>query len=167
VFFSAKLPDFFARLAAGLLLGLLLGGLISEGAYLLLPNKQLRRAPEQIEIVIPAGTSAKIEQGQSTSILPDDMRFVEGDVLLVTNQDAVPHQLGPLFAPPGATSRLALDAANQYTYACSFETDRYVGLEVVPQLSLNTRLEGLATIGLPTGMMLFVYSFLIPVKKKG
>jgi hypothetical protein len=163
MFTQSKLTDFFARLAVGLALGLLAGLLISEVSYLLLPEKQAaQRAPQQIDLLIPDGTAERIQRGEFTSILPDEMIFVEGDVLQVKNEDSVAHQLGPLFVPPGVSSRLALDMANSYSYACSFETEQYVGLDVVPRTTLSVRLQGVLAIGLPSGMMLLVYSYLIP-----
>lgn len=166
MFSENKLSDFFIRLGIGLALGLLIGFAIGEVAYLLMPNKLTpRRAPQQIDLVIPAGTAAKMELGEASTVLPDGMQFVEGDVLLVKNEDITPHQLGPLFIPPKAASRLALDKANSYTYACSFQSDRYVGLVVQPRVTLGTRVDGLLTTGLPTGMMLMVYSYLMPAEK--
>lgn len=170
MFFSSRLTDFFARLAVGILLGLLAGLAISEISYLFLPNKQAAaRAPMQIDLVIPAGTAEKIEAGEFSSVLDEDAQFVEGDVLVVKNEDLVAHQLGPLFVPPKTSSRLALDAANSYTYSCSFQSDKYVGLVVQPRITFGTRMEGVLAIGLPSGMMLMVYSYLMPAsifKKK-
>ena len=166
MFSENKLTDFFIRLGIGLALGLLIGFAISEAAFVLTPNKETaQRAPEQFDVVIPAGTAAKMERGEISAILPNGMEFIEGDVLLVKNEDAVAHQLGPLFVPPQTSSRLALDKANSYTYACTFQTDQYVGLVVQPRVTFATRLEGLAAVGLPTGMMLMVYSYLMPADR--
>lgn len=163
MFFSTKLADFFARLGVGLLLGLIAGLAISEISYLFLPNKQAAaRAPMQIDLVIPPGTADKIEAGEFSSVLDDDRQFVEGDVLVVKNEDDVAHQLGPLFVPPKSSSRLSLDTANSYTYSCSFQSDKYVGLVVQPRVTFGTRMEGVLATGLPTGMMLMVYSYLMP-----
>lgn len=169
MFSANKLTDFFIRTAIGMLLGMLIGFAIGEISYLLTPNKTgPQRGPEQIELLIPDGTAARMAQGLESTVLPDGMEFVEGDVLLVKNEDIQPHQLGPLFIPPKTTSRLGLDTANAYTYACSFQSDQYVGLVVQPRVTLSTRVEGLLATGLPTGMMLMVYSYLMPVKlRKG
>lgn len=162
MFFSSKLADFFARLASGLLLGLLLGFLISEAAYFFMPNRQASREPRRVDLVIPEGTAAQIQAGTLQSMIPSSLQFVQGDVLVVKNEDVVAHQLGPLFIPPKSSSRLALDSASTYNYSCSYQPDAYQGLQVLPGLSLKTRVEGLLAIGMPTGMMLVVYSYLIP-----
>ena len=166
MFLPSRLPDFFARLAVGLLAGMLIGWLISEVSYFFLPNKQAAsRDPQVMNILIEPGTAEKIEQGIFNSVLPDDMTFVEGDTIQVKNQDSVPHQLGPLFIPPGTSSKLVLDTANTYSYSCTFQPDKYVGLVVQPRITFSTRFEGLLAIGLPTGMMLMVYSYLVPAEK--
>lgn len=163
MFHQSPLNDFFARLGAALAVGLLAGLLISEVSYLLLPEKQAaKRAPQQIELVIPAGTAERIEQGRSASVIPDGMIFVEGDVLVVKNEDSAAHQLGPVFIPPKASSRLALDTANSYSYACTFESRQFVGLDVVKRVTWRTRLQGVLAVGLPSGVMLLVYSYLLP-----
>lgn len=166
MFFQSKLADFFARLAVGLVAGLLIGWLISEVSYFFLPNKQAAQRDAQVmNIVVAPGTAEKIKAGVFNSVLPNDMTFVEGDTLLVRNDDSVPHQLGPLFIPPGTSSKLVLDTANTYTYSCSFQPNKYVGLIVQPRVTLSTRFEGLLATGLPTGMMLMVYSYLVPAEK--
>ena len=166
MFSANKLNDFFIRLGIGLAVGVLIGFAISESSFLLTPSRQApRRGPEQIEFVIPDGTAQKIENGEFSSVLPEGMQFVQGDVLLVKNEDEAPHQMGPLFIPPKASSRLLLDTVNSYSYSCSFESQQYVGLVVQPRVTAATRLEGIMAIGLPTGMMLMVYSYLIPVER--
>jgi hypothetical protein len=166
MFSANKLTDFFIRLGIGLALGLLIGFAIGEVAYLLTPNKEApQRGPEVFEFVIPAGTAAKMERGEASTVLPDGMEFVEGDTLRVKNEDSDPHQLGPLFIPPKTSAQLALETANAYTYACSFQSDQYVGLVVQPRVTLSTRIEGVMATGLPTGMMLMVYSYLMPARK--
>lgn len=166
MFSEHKLTDFFIRTGIGLLIGVIVGFAISEISYLLMPNKVApRRGPQQIEYVIPAGTAQKIENGAFISVLPEGMQFVQGDVLLVKNEDSAAHQMGPLFIPPDTTSQLLLDTVNSYSYSCSFESNQYVGLTVQPRVTLATRLRGILAIGLPSGMMLMVYSYLIPPDK--
>lgn len=164
MFFESKLADFFARIGIGILLGMLIGYAISEVGYLYLPDKQgADRAPQQVTYTIPNGTAQKIAAGSASSVIPEGTQFVAGDVLVVKNEDVVAHQLGPLFIPPGTTSSLALDTANTYSYTCSFQTSKYVGLEVLPRVTFQTRMDGLMAVGLPSGLMLSVYSYLVPV----
>ena len=94
------------------------------------------------------------------------MTFVVGDTLLVKNDDAVDHQLGPLWIPAGSSASLALDAVQSYAYACSFQPAKVFGLDVREALTLGTRINGILYSGLPLGGLMALYSLILPVKKK-
>jgi hypothetical protein len=119
------------------------------------------RPPEEVELVIPAGTAAKVEAGEPVPVIPDEITFVLGDTLLVRNEDAVDHQLGPLWIPPGTKASLVLDAAQRYAYSCSFKTTRYLGLNVKQATTWQTRVVGLGFAVPPTTMFFFVYSLVL------
>ena len=101
----------------------------SEVAFYFL-KENTDREPEQIELVIPAGTADKVAAGEPIPSIPYEMTFVLGDTLIVNNEDTVDHQLGPLWIPPRSKASLVLDAAERYAYSCSFQTSRYLGLNV-------------------------------------
>lgn len=167
MFSAAKIGNFFLRSLAGILIGSIFGWAISDLGYFFTPNKTSpQRDPQRIELVIPYGTAEQVKAGVYNRSLPNDMTFIEGDILVVKNEDQVAHQLGPLFVPPQTSSVLALNTANTYTYECSFQPDKYIGLSVLPRVTTGTRLQAIMAVGLPTGMMLAVYSYLIPFKKK-
>jgi hypothetical protein len=167
MFLHSKIADFFLRVAAGVLLGILFGWLLSEASYAFTPDKEsAQRPPQRVNLVIPYGTADQVNQGVYNTSLPGDLTFVQGDTLVVKNEDKVSHQLGPLFVPPNTSSALSLDTANDYSYACSFEPDKYIGLTVLPRVTSGTRLEAILAIALPTGMMLAVYSYMLPGRKK-
>jgi hypothetical protein len=159
--------DLFIRLAGGLLIGMIFAFIISEGSYLLLPDKQTPvREPEYVTLVIPYGTSEQVEAGAFNRQIPPNMRFVVGDVLIVKNEDVVAHQLGPVWVPPQTSGVLEMNQANTYRYDCSFQPNRELGITVLPRVNLATRIQAVMAIGLPTGMMLTIYSYLLPAKKK-
>jgi hypothetical protein len=167
MFLKSKIADFFLRVAVGMLIGVFFGWLLSEVSYAFTPYKEdAQRAPQTITLVIPYGTADQVSQGVYNPSLPDNMNFVEGDVLVVKNEDKVSHQLGPLFVPPSTSSALSLDNANDYSYTCSFEPNKYIGLTVLTRATSGVRFEGVLAIGLPTGMMLAVYSYMLPGRKK-
>jgi hypothetical protein len=86
---------------------------------------------------------------------------------VVKNQDVVDHQLGPLFIPSGTSASLTLSDANSYTYTCSFQPSQVFGLDVQEPVTSATRLYGILFAGLPLGMMLGIYSFLVwPITPK-
>jgi hypothetical protein len=153
------------RLALAGLLGLLFAGLLAEAAFAGLAGES--RAPGRVELVIPPGTAERVAGGQAPPELPADMSFVTGDVLVVRNADAVSHQLGPLWVPPGASASLALDEPNRYSYACSFQTSRYLGLTVRSQATLWTRLQAMLLVAPPTAALFALYSIVVwPLPKR-
>lgn len=140
--------------------------LFSEGAHLL-QNEENDRAPKVIELVIPAGSAGQLAAGEQINILPEEMVFVVGDRLAVKNEDIVDHQLGPLWVPAGASASLLLDKPNKYQYECSFQTRRYLGLEVRPPTTWATRLTAVVIAAPTTAIFLFLYSILIwPLDRK-
>ena len=167
MFVQSRIADFFLRVAVGIAIGVLFGWLLSEGSYYFTPDKQsAQREPRQVELVIPYGTAEQVEQGVYNRSLPSDMVFVEGDILIVKNEDTVPHQLGPLWVPSNTSSAMELNTASQFSYECSFQPTQYMGLDVRPLVTVGTRIQAILAVGLPTGMMLALYSYMMPGKKK-
>ena len=117
------------RLVITLFISLVLVWVGSEVAFYFL-KENTDRVPEQIELVIPVGTADKVAAGEPIPSIPDEMTFVLGDTLIVKNEDTVDHQLGPLWIPPRSKASMVLDAAERYAYSCSFQTSRYLGLNV-------------------------------------
>lgn len=167
MFTNSKIADFFLRMAGGIAIGVLFGWLLSAATYSLSPIKEnAQRQPQRFDLVIPYGTAAQVKEGAYNPSLPETMSFVQGDILVVKNEDTVAHQLGPLFIPPSTSSVLNLDTANQYQYECSFVPSKTIGLTVQPRVTTDTRFQAILAIGLPSGMMLGVYSYLYTGKKK-
>lgn len=152
------------RISISLLIGFIFGAAVNEISYILL-NKSAR-APQIIELVIPAGTAERVARGEKSPSIPDSMSFVLGDEFLVKNEDVVDHQLGPLWIPANTSASLKLDSIQSYAYQCSFQPGKYFGLDVQNPLTLKTRLFGISYIGAPLGVLLALYSLLLPEKKK-
>ncbi len=153
------------RIAISCMIGITVALAISEGSYHLL-NDGTRRDPQTIELIIPAGTAERVAAGKSVPSLPANMTFVEGDVLLVKNQDVTDHQLGPIWVPPDSTGSLTLGEVNRFRFGCSFQPGRYLGIDVrSPGSSLQSRLLAIVLIGPPTIALIVVYGILvIPLK---
>ncbi len=148
------------RIAVVFLVSLILVGAINEGAYLLLKDES-DRAPQAVELLIPAGTAERVAAGEGVPAIPDELTFVVGDVLLVVNQDTVDHQLGPIWVPAGSTGSLVLDQADKFSYRCSFQPSRYLGLNVRAGTTAWSRVQALLLATPPTAVLLFIYSLLI------
>ncbi len=143
-----------------LLLSTLAVVLISE-LGIIIQNESAARAPETVELVIPAGTAAKVDAGEEAPGIPDELSFVLGDTLLVRNQDEVDHTLGPLYIPAGTSAMLTLEEPENFALTCSFKPSRYLGLDVKPPTTWETRLTALAFGLPPTAALFFVYSLVV------
>lgn len=143
------------------IVGIVFSLIISEGAYQTL-RADTDRDPETIELVIPPGTAAQVATGATVPSIPEEMIFVEGDVLLVKNEDTTNHQLGPIWVPPGTTGRLVMEEVNNYAYGCSFQPSRYLGLDVRPRgAALSSRVLAIVFVAPPTIALIVVYSILV------
>jgi hypothetical protein len=152
------------RMLITMLLGIVTGISINEISFLFLKS-EAGRAPEQVNLVIPRGTSEKVARGESDATLPDKMVFVVGDTLVVKNEDVVDHRLGPLFIPVGTSASLTLSQPDNLAFTCSFEPGKYLGLDVREAVDFSTRLYGILISGIPMGFLYGLYSFLVwPVK---
>lgn len=147
------------RLWWTLLISSLFAFLVSEISYQLVKDRS-ERPPQTIEIIVPAGTAGRIAAGEDGPALPE-MKFVEGDTLVVRNLDNVSHQLGPLWVPPGSVSRMTLDRPNQYTMECSFQSSRSLGIDVLPRAKASDRVFGIISIGIPTWILLWLYTLVV------
>lgn len=155
---------FLERIVGSMLVGLLIAAIVSEVAFRSMGNTS-SRPPQTIKLIIPAGASQKVSNGQS--VVSDGMIFMIGDTLEIVNQDSSTHTFGPLFIPPGTSASLDLNTIERLAYSCSFEPTKYFGLDVREGLTLGTRINGILLAGLPMGLLLSVYSVIAwPFKKQ-
>lgn len=153
------------RMSLMIVIGLVFGWVVSEVSFLASPDRT-QREPRRVELLIPEGTAEKIKAGLPVPSIPTNMTFSEGDLLVVKNMDVVSHQLGPVWVPAQSSGVLQIGSESSYTYHCSFTQTQEFGLEVQPALTGWIRLQGIISVGLPTGVMLALYTFAIPEKKK-
>lgn len=152
------------RILISMLIGLLLGAVISEIPFIFL--QETARPPSEITLVIPSGTAELIERGEQPPTIPENMSFVVGDTLIVKNEDVLDHKLGPLWIPANSSAQLSLDQEESFAYECSFQPGKYLGLQVNQPLTTATRIYGMLYVGLPLGIMLALYSLVLPSKKE-
>ena len=146
-----------------MLIGIVLGALISELSFVIL--HETTRPPRDVVLTIPAGTAEKVARGEQPPSIPLDMIFVVGDTLVVQNEDNVDHKLGQLWIPASSSARLILNEQANMAFECSFQPGNYFGLDVREPLTLGTRIYGMSYAGVPLGILIAVYSFVIPAKK--
>ena len=152
------------RLLVSALLGLLVGILVSEVPFLFL--RETARTPRDIMLTIPAGTADQVARGEQPPSIPANMMFVVGDQLIVNNEDAVDHKLGPLWIPANSSAQISLDQQENLAYECTFQPGKYLGLDVREPLTLGTRLYGIFFVAFPMAIMIALYSLVIAPGKK-
>jgi hypothetical protein len=156
--------DLLLRMFLFIVFGVIAAAVISEISFRL-QGETTSRDPQTIVLVIPAGTAAKVTQGQT--VLPAGQSFMVGDTLQVKNEDSVTQTLGPLVIPPGSSASMKLDQVGSLSYTCSFQPSKYYGIEVQQGLTLGMRIEASLLAGLPLGVLLGVYSLVVkPLKPK-
>lgn len=151
------------RIVVSMLIGIVLGVMISEFSFVFL--QETARPPQEVILTIPAGTAEKVARGEQPPTIPQDMVFVIGDTLVMVNEDNVDHKLGQLWIPANSSARLALNEEQNMAFECSFQPGDYFGLDVRQSLTLGTRIYGGLYAGVPLGILILLYSFVVPVKK--
>jgi len=151
------------RIVISMLIGIVLGVVISEFSFIFL--QETARPPQEVILTIPAGTAEKVARGEQPPSIPLDMVFVIGDTLVVVNEDLVDHKLGQLWIPANSSARLALNEEQNMAFECSFQPGNYFGLDVRQSLTLGTRIYGGLYAGIPLGILILLYSFVVPAKK--
>jgi hypothetical protein len=152
------------RVIYSLLVGLLLGVAITEIPFLFL--RQTARPPKEITLVIPKGTAEQVARGEQPPSIPKNMLFVVGDILIVKNDDNIDHKLGPLWIPANTSARLPLATEDNFAFECSFQPGKSLGIDVHEPLTMSTRIYGIIYAGLPLGILIALYSAVMPGKKK-
>jgi len=152
------------RVGISMLIGIVLGALLSELSFIFL--RDTARSPQDVLLTIPAGTAEDVARGKKPPSIPDNMIFVVGDTLVVKNEDNVDHKLGQLWIPANSSAQLQLNEEQNVAFECSFQPGNYFGLDVRQSVTLGTRVYGALYAGLPLGVLIAVYSFVIPIKKR-
>jgi hypothetical protein len=145
-------------------LALLIGVLISEVPFLFL--RETARMPREIVLTIPVGTADQVARGEQPPSIPQSMTFVVGDTLTVKNEDSVDHKLGPLWIPANSSAQLSLEQEESLAFECTFQPGNYFGLDVYEALTPATRIYGIFYVAVPMAILIALYSFVMPPKKK-
>ena len=74
------------------------------------------------QFVVPAGTGASLDAGLGAAILPRELEVRVGDRIVVLNQDARAHEVGPWTVPAGDTFTFRFKAVGRYDSRCSLHS---------------------------------------------
>lgn len=154
----------FRKILTSMLIGLVIGVAVGEIPFIF--QRETARPPKTVTITIPPGTADRVALGEKPPSIPENMTFVVGDVLVVENNDSADHKLGPLWIPAHTSAQLALSQKENLAYECSFQPGKYFGLDVREPLTMSTRVFGILYAGLPLGILISLYTFAFPSKKK-
>ncbi|MES1156438.1 MAG: hypothetical protein ABUL73_01550 [Alphaproteobacteria bacterium] len=83
---------------------------------------------------IPRGTYARRMAGEKIETLPHTIRLTLGlnDVLLLKNDDEVPHIFGPTLIMPGQSFSLPFSQASTYSFMCTAHANGQLSVIVDP-----------------------------------
>ena len=87
-----------------------------------------------LTFVIPPGTAARLKAGEAASVLPSPIHLTVGvrDVLVLTNDDDVIHQIGPIILGSRQTYRIPFRKPGRFQYACSLHAGGTLALVIDP-----------------------------------
>jgi hypothetical protein len=154
---APTMPSWPARFALSTLAALAVTGLISAAAWLFLAENGPARESRLVQVVIPPGTAATISAGERVSPLPARFALVEGDTLLVRNDDVVDHRVGAYVIYAGQSANLPLDQpGGEATFLCTFHPGGVLGISVRGRSGPLSVLVPTLVIGLPLGLVLGV-----------
>ena len=87
-----------------------------------------------LTFVIPPGTAARLKAGEAASVLPSPIHLTVGvrDVLVLTNDDDVIHQVGPIILGSRQTYRIPFRRPGRFQYACSLHAGGTLALVIDP-----------------------------------
>jgi len=74
---------------------------VSLGAAVVLHVAPRAAASQTINISVPAGTQARMDAGEEIVLFPRRLEVGVGDRIVIANDDASSHQVGPYVVGPG------------------------------------------------------------------
>lgn len=75
--------------------------------------------PSDHRFVIPAGSAARIGNGEQIEIIPNELAFNAGDTLTVVNEDDTDHDVGVTSVPAGETVTYMFPSPGVFDGACT------------------------------------------------
>ena len=92
-----------------------------------------------LTFVIPPGTAARLKANEPLHVVPSPIHLTLGirDILVLTNDDTVIHQLGPVILGSRQTYRIPFRTPGRFQYACSLHTAGTLTLVIEPMDSLG------------------------------
>ncbi len=100
------------------------------GSAVLLSHLVAEPAGAERVIVIPAGTSARVEAGEDVNILPPDLNFQLRDTLVLVNNDSTAHTVGPFTIGPGQRLSQRMSKVATFSAFCTLHADGSITIDI-------------------------------------
>jgi plastocyanin len=85
-----------------------------------------------VEIVVPAGTQARLDRGETVDVMPARLELHVGDTLRIENRDQVAQAVGPYLVHAGDVFEITYGAPGNYRGFCSLSGGDGYELIVTP-----------------------------------
>lgn len=110
------------------------GLLIALGALAWAAFAPLPATGGALTFVIPPGTAARLKAGEPFTVLPSPIYLTVGvrDLLVITNDDEVIHQVGPIILGSRQTYRIPFRKPGRFQYTCSLHPTGTLALVIAP-----------------------------------
>jgi hypothetical protein len=138
--------------AASLALGFVLGGLLTTAAWTAFGSEQVG-VPKDVSLVIPNGTAAAIRAG-GPATLPSQITLVEGDRLVISNQDVVDHTIGGWQVAAGMVLTIVADVPATNIFACTIHPSGALGIIIQARPGLIEAIFVTILVSVPIGLVL-------------
>jgi plastocyanin len=86
--------------------------------------------PQEYRVVVPAGTGARIDSGEAVELIPRDLALSVGDTMVIENQDARNHTVGPFAVRAGETLDYTFSSSGIFKGACTVHPSGEVTITV-------------------------------------
>jgi hypothetical protein len=88
----------------------------------------------ELVYVIPQGSWTRRIAGEKLSVLPSHVRLTVGlqDVLVLKNEDDMPHLFGPVLLQPEQTYRVPVRVPSRFQYACTLHASGQLTITIEP-----------------------------------
>jgi hypothetical protein len=85
-----------------------------------------------VEIIVPEGTQARLDRGESVSVMPALLELHVGDRLRIDNRDVADQLVGPYFVRTGEVVEISYGAPGRYEGMCALSGGQRYELIITP-----------------------------------
>lgn len=150
-----RLPDWFSWrvLLGSFVAGFVMGAVLVAVAWTAFGAEQVG-APRDVQLTIPRGTASLIAAGQPSSI-PSQISLVQGDRLILANEDVVTHSVGGWSVEPGMRLTVLADSPVTNVFACTIHKSGSLAVIVTPRPGLVDGILITFLVAVPISLVLF------------